>query len=193
MTDSSLARWAILAVAVTTMSGCGSISSTLGLERHVPDESQVVVRPALTLPPDYDLVPPGTPSPVSSDHENGLSKGGVEISSDAPQPKKPERGFFSSLFHWDLFGDDDDKKPSTPSSRASEPGPNIDGTPQTPPPSQTPPTTTESAPSDNSGPNIDGTPQTPDKRSSLDGAPKNSLALLAVRRERQSRGDSAAI
>jgi hypothetical protein len=158
-----LARWAILATAVTMMGGCGSLSSTLGLERHVPDESQVVVRPALTLPPDYDLMPPGSPSPVSSDHENGLSKGGQEISSDATQPKKEDRGFFGNLFHWDLFGDDDDKKPAP-----GGPAPTIDGTPQTPAPSQSAPSV-QSTPPDNSSPNIDGTPQTPGKSSSLEG------------------------
>jgi hypothetical protein len=170
-----LARWAILAMAVTTISGCGSISSTLGLERHVPDESQVVVRPALTLPPDYDLMPPGTPTPVSSDHENGLSKGGKEISSDAAQPK-PERGFFSRVFDFDWFGGDSDKSPAASSPSSSEPGPNIDGTPQTPPPSQSAPAA-QTTPPDSSGPNIDGTPQAPAKSSGLD--VRSRLALAA--------------
>jgi hypothetical protein len=161
-----LARWAILAMAVTTLGGCGSISSSLGLERHVPDESQVVVRPALTLPPDYDLMPPGTPTPVSSDHENGLSKGGKEVSSDAAQPK-PERGFFSRVFDFDWFGGDSDKSPAAPSPSSTAPGPNIDGTPQTPPPSQSAPAV-QSTPSNDPGPNIDGTPQAPAKSSGLD-------------------------
>jgi hypothetical protein len=171
-----LARWAILAMAVTTLGGCGSISSSLGLERHVPDESQVVVRPALTLPPDYDLMPPGTPTPVSSDHENGLSKGGQEISSDATQPK-PERGFFSRVFDFDWFGGDSDKSPSAPSPSSTEPGPNIDGTPRTPPPSQPAPAA-QSTPSNDPGPNIDGTPQAPAKSSGLDVRPHLAAAAL---------------
>jgi hypothetical protein len=165
---SALFGAAIVAVSSFALSGCGSISSTLGLERHVPDESQVVVRPALTLPPDYDLMPPGTPSPVSSDHENGLSKGGQEISADAPQPKK-EEGFFTRLFNLDLFGSSDAKSPG-----ANGPAPDVNGTPQAP-------SSGSSGGQGSSGdaaPDVNGTPQAPGKSSSLRTAPGAALAFV---------------
>jgi hypothetical protein len=175
-----LARWAILATAVVTISGCDSVSSTLGLERHVPDESQVVVRPALTLPPDYDLMPPGTATPVSSDHENGLSKGGQEISSDpSQQPKKEERGFFGRMFHWDLFGDDDIKSSPIGASSVNGPGPDINGTPQAPPPQPASPAA-QAAPPGGAGPEINGTPQAPAKSSSLDQKMEMRLAMALM-------------
>jgi hypothetical protein len=87
----------------------------LGLERHVPDETQVVVRPPLTLPPDYNLMPPGTATPVSSDHEGAQA---ASESGMAPvPPPKEERGFFGRLLHFDLFGDDTDSTvPKPPAS-----------------------------------------------------------------------------
>jgi hypothetical protein len=97
-------------VAIAALAGCGSFSSMLGLERHVPDETQVVVRPALTLPPDYDLLPPGTTTPVSADHEGAQSMADAGL---APvPPKKEERGFFGHLIHFDFFDADDDKPPA---------------------------------------------------------------------------------
>ncbi|HEU5047038.1 MAG TPA: DUF3035 domain-containing protein [Rickettsiales bacterium] len=43
------------------LAACGNgdgLRETLGLNRHGPDEFQVVSRPPLTLPPDYSLRPP---------------------------------------------------------------------------------------------------------------------------------------
>ncbi len=126
-----LAGSAFLAVTMVSLAGC-SLSSTFGLDRHVPDETQVVVRPPLTLPPDFDLVPPGTPSEVSSEHEAGT--GGT-----ATAPKKEKRGFFGRVFHGDIFGGDDDDAqtvhapagPQAPPSDAGS-GPDINGTPVAP-------------------------------------------------------------
>ncbi len=168
MTQSSLARWAILVTATTALAGCGGVSSWLGLERHVPDESQVVVRPALTLPPDYDLMPPGTATPVSSDHENGLAKGGQPVDANASsQPKKEERGFFSSMVHgFGLFDSDDSSDVVKPLPKDYNPNADINGIPQAPPPSAVPnPAPASTTPSD-PGPDIQGTPQAPQKTSS---------------------------
>ncbi|MDB5396637.1 MAG: hypothetical protein JWM91_4143 [Rhodospirillales bacterium] len=140
-----LARSVVLTTTIAGLAGCGSISSTLGLERHVPDESQVVVRPTLTLPPDYDLMPPGTPSAVSAEHEAGSS-----TASAGEAPKKEERGFFGSLLHGDFFGNDVDAttaaaKPAADTATA----PNVEGTPQapaTPPPGTTPPVAGSASP-----------------------------------------------
>jgi hypothetical protein len=137
-----LVRSTILATCVLALSGCGSISSMLGLERHVPDESQVTVRPPLTLPPDYDLMPPGSASPVSAEHEVGSTVTGQPAV--ATEPAKEERGFFGKLFHGDYFGNDVDattaNKPSQPQTATPEqpaptnPGPDVNGTPQAPAP-----------------------------------------------------------
>jgi hypothetical protein len=140
-----LVRSVVLTAAVAALGGCSSISSTLGLERHIPDESQVTVRPALTLPPDFDLKPPGTETAVSSDHEqanpNAVAEGG------AMPAKKPEeeRGFFGKLFHGDYFGNDVDAttakppegdKPAgdaaAPAAAPPPPAPDVNGTPQAP-------------------------------------------------------------
>ena len=136
-----LVRSTILAVSVMTLAGCDSFSSMLGLERHVPDETQVVTRPPLTLPPDYDLMPPGTPSAVSSEHESGSSMGGQAAATSPQQPPKEERGWLGQLFHGDWFGNDVDattaNKPAEPQVATpdqSNPPPDVNGTPQAPAP-----------------------------------------------------------
>ena len=139
MTKSMLVRSTILAASVLTLAGCDSFSSMLGLERHIPDETQVVTRPPLTLPPDYDLMPPGTPSAVSPEHEAGSSMGGQASAGSPEQPKKEERGFFGSLFHGDWFGDDVDATtakpaPQTATPDQTNPPPDVNGTPQAPAP-----------------------------------------------------------
>jgi len=150
-----LVRSVVLTAAVAALSGCSSISSTLGLERHIPDETQVTVRPALTLPPDFDLKPPGTETAVSSDHEqanpNAVAEGG------AMPAKKPEeeRGFFGKLFHGDFFGNDVDATTAKPEDKA----PDVNGTPQAPAPSA--PTTPPAADSPAASPDVNGTPQAP--------------------------------
>jgi hypothetical protein len=112
-----LVRSLILTTSIAALAGCGSISSTLGLERHVPDESQVVVRPTLTLPPDYDLMPPGTPSAVSAEHESGAA------GTPGEAPKKEERGFFGSLMHGDFFGNEPDAATAKEHAAQSAPAP----------------------------------------------------------------------
>ena len=134
-----LVRSVILTTAITALAGCSSISSTLGLERHVPDETQVTVRPALTLPPDFNLMPPGTETAVSADHEAGNPNATADASAAAP--KKEERGFFGSLFHGDFFGNDVDATTAKPAADAPAPAPSTD----TPPPA----------------PDVNGTPQAP--------------------------------
>jgi len=124
-----LVRSLILTTSIAALAGCGSISSTLGLERHVPDESQVVVRPTLTLPPDYDLMPPGTPSAVSAGHE-----GGAAGAAAGEAPKKEERGFFGSLFHGDFFGNEPDAAAAKEHAAQNAPAPGVEGTPQAPAP-----------------------------------------------------------
>jgi hypothetical protein len=107
--------------AFAILAGC-DISATLGLERHVPDETQVVVRPPLTLPPDYDLLPPGTTTPVSADHEGAQSQADASL---APvPPKKEEHGFFGRIIHGEIFDTDDSPPaPPAPLPDANQPDP----------------------------------------------------------------------
>jgi len=157
-----LVRSVVLTAAVAALSGCSSISSTLGLERHIPDETQVTVRPALTLPPDFDLKPPGTETAVSSDHEqanpNAVAEGG------AMPAKKPEeeRGFFGKLFHGDFFGNDVDATTAKPPEGEKAAGekaaaPDVNGTPQAPAPDKP---AADAAPPP-PAPDVNSTPQAP--------------------------------
>jgi hypothetical protein len=129
-----LVRSVVLTAAVAALAGCSSISSTLGLERHVPDETQVTVRPALTLPPDFDLKPPGTETAVSSDHEGASPNSAVEGGAVAPA-KKPEdeRGFFGRLFHGDFFGNDVDATTAKPPEGEKPADKPVDGSAPPPP------------------------------------------------------------
>jgi len=135
VTESIWGRSAIVAAIIASLAGCSSISSSLGLERHVPDETQVVVRPALTLPPDFDLLPPGSTTPVSAEHETGASQTGADT---AAQPKKEERGFFGRLLHPNIFGDLFDSDTPAKAEPAPEPQPPA-------PAAETPPAKTSSA------------------------------------------------
>jgi hypothetical protein len=130
--------------AIAALTGCSSISSTLGLERHVPDETQVTVRPALTLPPDFNLVPPGTETAVSGQHEEA-NPNAVATDGTPAAPKKEERGFFGSLFHGDFFGNDVDEASAKEhaAQQAAPPAPDVNGTPQAPTPDTTPAPTTK--------------------------------------------------
>jgi len=57
--QASLRSLAIVSsLALLGLPGCGSVKSTLGLDRKAPDEFAVVSRAPLSLPPDYALRPP---------------------------------------------------------------------------------------------------------------------------------------
>jgi hypothetical protein len=155
----------VLAAAIA-LTGCSTISSSLGLERHIPDESQVTVHPALTLPPDFDLKPPGTETAVSADHEQASSNATAEgIATPAKKPEE-ERGFFGRLFHGDIFGSDEDDNKTAAKPASDDKGPDINGTPQAPAPAAPPPekpATDASAPPASPPPatDVNGTPQAP--------------------------------
>ena len=142
MKQQILARTAILALALLSLAGCDSVRSALGMDRHVPDETQVVAHPALTLPPDYNLRPPGTATPVSAQHEAGSSMGqtpgtageqALENNAAAGAAPKEEKGFFGRLFDFlDPFSDDSGPavaQPQTQSSDNSQPQPGSEQTP----------------------------------------------------------------
>ena len=147
-----LARTAILAAALLSLAGCDDVRSALGMDRHVPDETQVVSRPVLTLPPDYNLRPPGSATAVSAEHETGMTLGqpagtageqALENSAAASTPKKEEKGFFGRMFDAiNPFSDDSDEaqaaepaqttgaqQPATPAGPEPTPTQSINGTP----------------------------------------------------------------
>ena len=137
MTKNLLVSSVVLTAAIA-LTGCSTISSTLGLERHIPDESQVTVHPALTLPPDFNLKPPGTETAVSADHEQAASNAAAE--GVAPvKPPAEERGFFGKLFHGDFFGNDVDATTAKPPEGDKPAAPDVNGTPQAPAPAAPPP------------------------------------------------------
>ena len=128
MKQQILARTAVLAVALLSLAGCDSVRSALGMDRRVPDETQVVSHPALTLPPDYNLRPPGTATPVSAQHEAGTSMGqpgtageqALENSAATAAPKKEEKGFFGRMFDAiNPFSDDSEAQAAQPSPAPS--------------------------------------------------------------------------
>ena len=49
----------LLACLMVSACGEGSIGKRLGMERQVPDEFQVLSRPPLHIPPEFNLEPPG--------------------------------------------------------------------------------------------------------------------------------------
>lgn len=162
MKQGILARSAVLAAAMIALAGCGSFKSALGLDRHVPDETQVVARPPLTLPPDYTLRPPGTATAASGDHESGLSIGqaqgtqgeqSLERSAGAGGPggaPKEEKGFFGRLFSGEIFGEAEPEDPNQVWRPGQKPAPASDASasaattaapsvPQAAPPTEAPP------------------------------------------------------
>ena len=109
MTHSKLIQAAFLVAVAMGLTACQGVRESLGLTRRAPDERLVVARPTLTLPPDYDLRPPGTETAVSAAHEDGMSTptagdGTTATASPGAMPAsapKEERGWFSWLT--DLF------------------------------------------------------------------------------------------
>lgn len=81
-------RSAIL-VPLLVLSACsgGEVRDTLGLNRRAPDEFVVVSRPALSVPPDFNLTPPepGKQGPRQSTEDRARSALiGSEVNSNTP-------------------------------------------------------------------------------------------------------------
>lgn len=61
---------AVIALIMTQLlSACGNVRDAVGLTKKSPDEFQVVARPPLSLPPNFQLQPPrpGAPRPQTGD------------------------------------------------------------------------------------------------------------------------------
>lgn len=61
-----LALCAVSSLALLSACSPGAVKNTLGLERSAPDEFRVVPRPALTVPPQFNLRPPASPEEIST-------------------------------------------------------------------------------------------------------------------------------
>ena len=48
----------IILLLICSLSSCSSVKKTLGLEKDVPNEFLIEKRDPLTLPPDYNILPP---------------------------------------------------------------------------------------------------------------------------------------
>lgn len=71
---------------LTSLSGCSSVSSALGISKRPPDEFSVVGRAPLVVPPDFNLMPPQEGKPGE------LKKNEVDPRKLAYQALFPARG-----------------------------------------------------------------------------------------------------
>lgn len=63
MSAQHLIRPLLLTLALAGLAGCGGFKEQLGLTKQSPDEFRVVARAPLSMPPDFNLVPPSPGSP----------------------------------------------------------------------------------------------------------------------------------
>jgi hypothetical protein len=122
---------AALSAATLMTSGCDTFRRTLGMERSVPDETQVAQNRPLVMPPDYSLRPPASATEsVSGTRVTSFTAGSradtllqssttqdgkpigttpTTASSSTTTTKKEERGFFGRLFNsWFGSGKDEE-------------------------------------------------------------------------------------
>lgn len=141
MTTKAIAL-AALSAATLTMSGCDTVRQTLGMERSVPDETQVALNRPLVMPPDYQLRPPASATESvsgtrvtsftagsradtllqSSTTQDGRPIGTTATSASAtPVKKKEERGFFGRLMNsWFGSGKDDETERAEQEAKQSK-------------------------------------------------------------------------
>lgn len=89
----------LLLTSVALLSACsgGSVKNTLGISRAAPDEFRVVPRPALSVPPQFNLRPPGVvgenaASASAASKEAEALMLGTSEKGDTFTIKKPEPG-----------------------------------------------------------------------------------------------------
>ena len=58
MNTRTLRAAALVAMAAVALSGCDTIRDAAGMEKSAPDEFAVSTKAPLTIPPDYNLLPP---------------------------------------------------------------------------------------------------------------------------------------
>ena len=60
----------ILLFLVLSLSSCTSVKKSLGSEKDVPNEFLIEKRDPLTLPPDYNILPPDSNAKISKNKES---------------------------------------------------------------------------------------------------------------------------
>ena len=48
-----LLKWAVMAGSIAVLAGCSDFNKAIGKQKSAPDEFEVVVRPPLSLPPQF--------------------------------------------------------------------------------------------------------------------------------------------
>lgn len=60
--------------ALLVLPGCSRVQKELGIGRHSPDEFTVIKRAPLSLPPEYDILPPDPDNPRAQELKNQNTK-----------------------------------------------------------------------------------------------------------------------
>ena len=60
----------ILSLLALSLSSCTYFKKTLGMEKDVPNEFLIEKRDPLTLPPDYNILPPDSNAKISKNKES---------------------------------------------------------------------------------------------------------------------------
>jgi len=60
----------IVLLLIFSLSSCTSVKKTLGLEKDVPNEFLIEKRDPLTLPPDYNILPPDSNAKINENKES---------------------------------------------------------------------------------------------------------------------------
>ena len=63
----------IVLVIKLILNSCTSIKKTLGLEKDVPNEFLIEKRDPLTLPPDYNILPPDSNAKINKNEKSSSS------------------------------------------------------------------------------------------------------------------------
>ena len=58
---------------IWSLSSCTSIKKTLGLEKDVPNEFLIEKRDPLTLPPEYNILPPDSNAKINKNKQSSSS------------------------------------------------------------------------------------------------------------------------
>lgn len=85
-------RYFIIMAGSLLLNACGEVSvkDTLGLDQRAPDEFRVVSRPPLSVPPQFDLRPPGVTGenmPATRTRAQSLMLGNTDNSKDISSSK----------------------------------------------------------------------------------------------------------
>ena len=76
-----MSKFLVILIAITFVSACSNFKQKIGLIKEAPDEFTVMTRAPLTLPPNFDLVPPKDGNDYTTD-TNKIAIEALKESSD---------------------------------------------------------------------------------------------------------------